>query len=298
MGALRRMSELAALYRFHSGDMDEHIAGLLRSMQVHQTGIERRLGMPLRDKVILEIGPGQLLKQARFFGAHNRVIAVDLDEVITAWDLVAWWRMLRTNGPVRFFKTLVRKIIGVDRRFVAGLKRQMPAAAMPDIEVLQRDAASTGLKDGSVDCAMSFSVLEHVAEPGLIMREIVRVLRPGGVSYHIVHNFSSDTGAHDARSFLADHGGLPYWCHLRTGKQHLVASNSFVNRLSLEEWKNIARNEFPGVEIQGITQYNAPDLVEQLAKLRAAGELAEYTDEELMTVCLRLVWTKPAPARH
>jgi SAM-dependent methyltransferase len=293
IGAWQRIGEFIALYRFHSADIELQVAGLIRTMKTHESAIERRLGGPLRNRSILEIGPGQMLKQARFFGAHNKVIAVDLDEVITGWHARVWWRMFRANGLVRLLKTLVRKVIGIDRRFTAELERQMPATARPSIRILQRDAGNTGLESESFDCAISFSVLEHISDPRLVMREIVRLLRPRGVSYHVVHNYTSDTGAHDPRSYIAGHGGLPYWCHLRSDKAHLSASNTFVNKMSLADWKNIAREEFPGVEIRSIVQDDIPELAEELAKLRASGELANYSDEELMTVCLVLIWTKP-----
>jgi SAM-dependent methyltransferase len=188
--------------------------------------------------------------------------------------------------------------MGIDRRFVAELARQMPAAASAMVDIQQCDAANTGMESGSFDCAMSFSVLEHVPEPRPLMREIARLLRPGGISYHVVHNYTSDTGAHDPRSFVAGHGGLPYWCHLRRDFSHLSASNAYVNKVSLAGWKEMAREEFPGGEIQSIVQHDNPVLADELRKLRACGELADYSDEELLTVCLVLIWTKPGSSKR
>lgn len=294
IGAGQRVRELLALYRFHSADLPQQVANLVRTMQEHQGAIERSLGAPLRGKTILEIGPGQMLRQARFFGAHNHVIAVDLDEVAIAWHVPAWWRMLRKNGPVRFFKTLARKAIGIDRRFVAELVRQMPSAASPSIDIVQCDAAHTELESGSFDAAVSFSVLEHIPEPRLIMREVARLLRPGGVSYHVIHNYTSDSGAHDPRSFIAGQREFPYWCHLRADTSHMCAGNAYVNMIPLAQWKRIAREEFQGVEIRSIVQYDSPQLADELRKLRARGELLNHSDEELLTVCLVLIWVKPA----
>jgi SAM-dependent methyltransferase len=37
------------------------------------------------------------------------------------------------------------------------------------------------LPDGSVDCVVLTEVLEHIYEPGLALRELHRLLRPGGI---------------------------------------------------------------------------------------------------------------------
>jgi SAM-dependent methyltransferase len=51
-------------------------------------------------------------------------------------------------------------------------------ARRPD---LTWDGKSIPLPDGSVDCAMATEVLEHVPEPALVLREVLRVLAPGGL---------------------------------------------------------------------------------------------------------------------
>jgi len=294
LGMWPRAREALKLYRLQSANTEAQVTELLGCMKANQANIERLLGEPLRGKRIFEIGPGQLLKNARFFGAHNQVVAVDLDRVVSNWDAAAWWDMFRKNGPLRVCKTLARKMAGIDRRFLAELARQMPATSDANIQVLQRDAMNTGLESDSFDCALSFSVFEHLPEPRLVMREIVRLLRPGGVAFHIFHCFTSDSGAHDARSFSIERSDLPYWCHLRPDKAHLVSTNAYLNRLSIAEWKTLVVEEFPGAEIVGISQRGSPRLSRELQQLRMAGELANFSDEELMTVCLQVAWVKPA----
>ena len=175
-----RAREAVALYQFQRADAKAHVTEFLDCMKANQVTIERHLGEPLCRKTIFEIGPGQMLKQARFFGAHNNVTAVDLDKVAGAWDLAAWWDMLRKNGPLRFAKTLARNVVGIDRAFLKEMARQMPASTKAQIISLQRDAANSGLRSSSFDCAMSFSVFEHLPEPRRIFQEIKRLLRPGG----------------------------------------------------------------------------------------------------------------------
>jgi SAM-dependent methyltransferase len=53
----------------------------------------------------------------------------------------------------------------------------------PDVEW---DGNSLPIGAGSVDCAIATEVLEHCPEPGLVLAEIARVLRPGGMFFFTV----------------------------------------------------------------------------------------------------------------
>ena len=48
---------------------------------------------------------------------------------------------------------------------------------------LQWDGRTIPLEDGSVDCALATEVLEHCPDPDTVMRQALRVLRPGGLLF-------------------------------------------------------------------------------------------------------------------
>ena len=54
------------------------LLGLLRQ---NERLIEAKLGKPIKNLQILEIGPGQGLERARYFGLRNDVDALDLDVI-------------------------------------------------------------------------------------------------------------------------------------------------------------------------------------------------------------------------
>jgi SAM-dependent methyltransferase len=292
LGFIGRIKEALLLYKGHASAVPAQVAKYLKEMDESRASIEGALGHSLVGKDMLEIGPGQQLRQARYFAATNRVVAIDLDEIATSFNPVALLRTLRVNGPVRFTKTIVRKLAGFDRRFLREAHRQRPSLRGSRPRVLCKDATNTALPSASFDCAMSVSVFEHLPDPAAVFREIRRLLRPAGISHHIIHMYSSDSGAHDARSFAPDRSGFPYWCHLRPDLQHLSTPNCYVNELSLAEWIALIEKECPGAQV---THFRAQSpYTEELAKLRAAGELGEYSDAELLTVCLQVIWKKPA----
>lgn len=292
LGLSRRVSEAFSLFKRHAVGVRQQVAGHLGEMDYARTAIEVVLGAPLTGKKILEIGPGQQLRQARYFAGDNEVVAVDLDEINFNANPLTLLRALRFNGPIRFIKTAARKMAGFDRRFVRELIRQKPGIAEARPRVLRRDATDTGLPSATFDCAISFSVFEHLPDPAAVLREISRLLRAGGVSHHVVHIYSSDSGAHDARTFTSDRAGLPYWCHLQPDRAHLVASNCYVNKLTREEWLALFDEACPGVTVEYF-RAGDPSSIAALASLRARGALADYTDDDLMTNCLQFTWKKP-----
>ena len=70
------------------------------------------------------------------------------------------------------FAGTAKELIGVD---LVNFDRPVPG-----ITLLRRDLADTQLPDRSVDVIMSRSVMEHIADPVAMYREMSRILRPNG----------------------------------------------------------------------------------------------------------------------
>lgn len=288
----KRVRELAALYEFRRAGQAGEAEGLIKGVREHTARIEKLLGEPLRGKRILEVGPGQLLKRARIFAVDNEVTGIDLDE-IPGTGLTGFIDVWRANGPLRACKTLARRALGMDRHFLESLHEQLPGTRDANVRFVRCDATDTGFDDGHYDVTMSNSVLEHIPDPEALVAEMLRITRSGGVFSHIVHLYTSDTGAHDPRSFLQDHSGVPYWCHLRPSQQHLSAPNCYLNGWRMQQWLDLIAGLLPGAEVEAIPAQPDPVIAAELARLRSEGELDDYTDAELVTDCLIITWRKP-----
>lgn len=71
----------------------------------------------------------------------------------------------------------VKNYVGLD------LEQNQNYKNSPD---LTWDGATIPLEDNSVDCAMATELFEHCTEPESVMREILRVMRPGGILFFTV----------------------------------------------------------------------------------------------------------------
>jgi ubiquinone/menaquinone biosynthesis C-methylase UbiE len=71
-------------------------------------------------------------------------------------------------------------VIGIDHDKDAAEQARASVAHLPNAHVRVTDVHFVGLPDGSVDRVRTDRVLQHVADPALVLREARRMLRPGG----------------------------------------------------------------------------------------------------------------------
>ena len=86
------------------------------------------------------------------------------------------------NYHLAFFRSPEREVWGAD------LQRH-PQLAHDEWFRLMRPDGTIPFTDASLDLVTTFMVVEHVTEPAFFLREVARVLRPGG--YFIAHTISS-----------------------------------------------------------------------------------------------------------
>jgi SAM-dependent methyltransferase len=104
----------------------------------------------------------------------------------------------RTERIGQHMETFLRKSgVTGGRILEVGPRDNSYATWFPGFECVQLDLEPTGpgviqaditgcpqLESGSFDAVISIDVLEHVREPWLAAPEIIRLLRPGGFTYH------------------------------------------------------------------------------------------------------------------
>lgn len=125
IGVLSRVREIVRLVWKHMACPTAGIRVTIERMEKAERLIETELGLRMENMKILEIGPGQLFRQMRYFGMKNEVVGIDLDVLPQGFCLRDYVRLMRRNGLVRVVKTVGRKVLGVDRRFRREYSRQL-----------------------------------------------------------------------------------------------------------------------------------------------------------------------------
>lgn len=259
-------------------------------------------GFPIRNKRTLEIGSGPLPAQLAFLAHHNDATGIDLDVHPHGFQPAAYFTILKRNGPTRLLKTITRKALGVDRAFWREINKGLGRPSRPPFNALYMDATRMTFPDNSFDLVSSYDTLEHIPTLAEVLTEIKRVLRPGCVSHHVFHPITAFDGIHDLRIIAGRHEGIPYWAHLRAQHQHAVQASAFLNHFRLDQYRDIFNRCMPGATLT-VRRYDDPEwaadpaareVVAQHKALRAAGELAEFSDEELLAQRMVAIWKKPA----
>jgi len=279
------------LYRRHSTDVKGRVDAIVSNLESTERLIKERYGLELRNRSILDIGCGQFLTQLMFFSRFNRAVGIDWDVIPQGSNPVPYISMLMANGPRRTVKTLGRKLLGVDRLHRAEAMDQLKLESRPKLVVYRMDACKMTFPDNSFDFVHSYSVFHHLRDPGAAAREIVRVLKNGGVTYLSFHLFTSETGCLDSRIIRDAQGKTVRWPHLRPRFAEQSRSNAFLNKLRLKDWRDLFHIHMPGAELI-LNRISRPELQEEAQCLLSEGEIKGYSLEELLVHDVTVLWRK------
>jgi SAM-dependent methyltransferase len=126
----------------------------------------------------------------RFYGS----LAADSVAMVSDYTTLTGRTVLDVGaGPLHFaaaFEAAGARYIGCD--IEAG-----DLLAQPGASAVVCSADRLAFASGTVDVAFSSNVLEHVSDPDAVCREMVRVLRPGGIAVVSFTNWLSPWGGHE-----------------------------------------------------------------------------------------------------
>lgn len=123
-------------------------------------------------------------------GRQAEELAADSNWLFDQIGVPAGWRVIEIGcGPQGCLGLLAGRVgatgrvVGVERSAeqVQRARRFVPDCHLTNVEVLHADGRQTGLPEQSFDLATARLVLVNVPQPQDLVREMVRLVRPGGV---------------------------------------------------------------------------------------------------------------------
>jgi SAM-dependent methyltransferase len=296
LGLISRVNEMTLLFTEYRRGREQRVRKSIAEIGAALAEIKTILGKPVSNMDVLEIGSGQQSLQLAVMSAKNRAVGIDQESTGDELNVKSIVHTVKTDGFIRAVKTVARKGIGFDRAIRAEYVKQAGVNSWPSLNIQKMDAECMSFPDNSFDVIFSSAVFEHIANPARVLHEVARVLRPGGVFLCRLHLYTSDSGCHDTRIFSNHRSMLPLWSHLREPHRGKVVENTYLNRLRLADWRHIFESNLPGVRVEPMMDDSTPERKFDLAKIRSQGELAEYSDEELLSVTVKAVWKRENPS--
>jgi SAM-dependent methyltransferase len=132
----------------------------------------------------------QVQTRSQSFGEGHRLTLVDRFGIWLSRRQIRRW-VPHLSGKVigdfgcGYQARLARSVLGqVSKAFLADVSLAPDLAAEARVVALQGPlpASLRGIPDTSLDVALCISALEHLAEPDAMLREMFRVLKPGGTA--------------------------------------------------------------------------------------------------------------------
>jgi SAM-dependent methyltransferase len=228
-------------------------------------------------------------------------VALDVTSIEPRLSVAGIVRSSRRDGPLRAAKSAVRSVI-FDRRYYSELERLSGVSreAANGVSFVWSDpvVGSYPLQSEQFDLVVSIAVLEHVRDLPLVVKEIGRVLKPGGLLYAVVHNYYSLSGGHRLEWAYPDREAptdIEPWDHLRSRRW---PPDYYLNGLRPDEYRRHLEEGLTVLQLEGRNEAHDVGGYEGEKYLvgAAAEELRSYPRELLLTRAWCIVARKPETA--
>lgn len=248
----------------------------------HYSFFERMLSYlgEIKDRRILDVGCGKSFWLSLLLhSAGAKATGIDTEVVTAGAGATKYLEILRTNGIERALRTLVWDIV-----YARPYYRELAAISryplkMHGLDLRSMSSSTLDFADNTFDIVVSHEVFEHIDNVPQTVAELRRVMKPDGITYIYVHNFTSLSGGHHIAWKYPDtepSKNVPPWDHLRENLHPWIPS--WLNKLRERDYREAFTRHFEILDWIRTEQEGVALLTDDLR-----AELKDYSDEELLT---------------
>lgn len=262
-----------------------------------KTDIENLLTTPLSEASILIVGCGYRYPDVLLYSHFAKeVYGLDVIDVFYRDGFLALYQDLRKEGK-NIFRSLLSTIArrkNLQKNYYRRISDISDLAMNhADINLISYDGDRMPFENSTFDAVLSNTVLQHVLNLEVFFRELWRITKPGGISYHLYHNYYSFSGALLLQYLCVEHP----WGHLRGIYE---TDPTLLNKVTLEQVKKHFSSVFEIRDVFQVGKDHSKKGVHKTYKYEGQewltedirNELAQFSDEQLLTRSYLIVGTK------
>lgn len=250
--------------------------------------IEKMLSMPLSEVSVLIVGCGYKYPDVLLYSCFAKeVYGVDILGAFYRDGFWALYHDYRKQGKGIFYSLVssFRKRNGLQKNYynrISGISQL--TFDHSGLRLTSYNGEKLPFEDNKFDVILSNAVLEHVLNLDVFFRELRRVTKPGGLSYHLYHNYYSFSGGHYAKDLSVKNP----WGHLR-GIYNVDPNH--LNRAAIKQVLNDFSSAFEVNEVFQVGKDHSKKGVDKIFRYEGQewltedirNELAQFSDEQLLT---------------
>jgi SAM-dependent methyltransferase len=234
----------------------------------------------IKDKRVLDVGCGKSFWFSLLLhSAGAKVTGIDTEVVVASTGPKKYLEILKTNGVERALRTLVWDVV-----YARPYYRELAALTdfplqMEGLDLRSMNSNVLEFPDNTFDFVVSHEVFEHINDISETIEQLRRVIKPKGLTYIYIHNYTSLSGGHHIAWKYPDtepSKNVPPWDHLRERRHPWIPS--WLNELREQDYRDAFEQRFEIVDWIH-TETEGKDLLTD--EIRS--ELNEYSEQELLT---------------
>ncbi len=249
--------------------------------------IERLIPIALPDAYILVMGCGYRYPDVLLYaGCSKHVYGLDVRPQFYRDGFFRLYRYHRASGrgvPASLYKTFTERS-GLRRYYARLSARSHALLRHADVNLASYGGEHVPYGDEMFDVVMSNAVLQHIMNLNVFFAESARIIKTGGLAYHVLHNYCSFSGSLFSEWYCEQHP----WGHLRgiyrTNPRHLngerigAVAELFSRWFDVENIIPISKDHSKKDVDESFTYEGEEHLTPALKE-----ELLQYPEEELLT---------------
>jgi len=277
-GLLRRLRLDISMVRYgceHNHDFAREHYTFFSGMQNHL----KKYTPKLEGHRVLDVGCGKSYWLTLLLHSVGvQVTGIDTEVTEPGFNPGKYLRILLKNGLKRVARTLVWDLFFA-RSYYSELQK---VAAFPlrfeGVDTRPMSVTELDFQAQTFDLVVSYEVFEHLPNIPAALSSLRRVMKPEGITYLCIHNFTSLSGGHHIAWKYPDSKPstiVPPWDHLRQNRFPDIPS--FINRLREKDYRQEFEKQFDILE--WFTLYTEG---EKLLTPEIRAELNDYSPDELI----------------